>query len=59
MIIGRCAMSQTTDEIVREYKLKKYYTNKKRKQCIVDEKKQCDKCNYSEICENAEVDNEV
>ena len=43
-------MSRTADEIDREYKLKKYYTNKKRKQCIVDEKKQCDKCNYSEIC---------
>ena len=44
-------MSQIADEIVREYKLKKYYENKKRKKCIVDNKKQCDTCNYYEICE--------
>lgn len=47
---GSFIASQIADEIVREYKLKKYYENKKRKKCILDEKKQCDKCNYSKIC---------
>ena len=41
--------------IEREMKRDKYYKNKKRAKCIVDEKKQCTICKYQKICEGAEV----
>lgn len=36
--------------IDEEYKKKKAYTNKKRQKCVVEGKKQCEKCAYFEIC---------
>nr|DAF33174.1 MAG TPA: hypothetical protein [Caudoviricetes sp.] len=38
--------------IDNEYRRRKFYENKKRQKCIVDEKRQCDKCKYFNICED-------
>lgn len=35
-----------------EYRRRKFYENKKRQKCIVDEKRQCEKCKYLNICED-------
>ncbi len=40
--------------IDEEYKKKKAYTNKKRQKCVVEGKKQCEKCEYKPICEDKE-----
>lgn len=42
-------------QIDNDLKKEKYYKEKvRRKKCIVDKKKQCDTCNYYEICEEKE-----
>lgn len=41
-------------EIDREYKIRKIYEKKKRQQCILNNKKQCDKCKYEDVCLNKE-----
>jgi radical SAM protein with 4Fe4S-binding SPASM domain len=35
-----------------EYRRRKFYENKKRQKCIIDEKRQCEKCKYLNICED-------
>ena len=38
-----------------EYRRKKYYSEKvKRQTCIIDKEKQCDKCKYKGICKDNE-----
>lgn len=36
--------------IDEEYKIRKAYANKKRKKCVIEGEKQCEKCVYFEIC---------
>lgn len=39
-------------EIIADWKREEYYKKKTmRNKCIVDSKKQCDKCKYKDICE--------
>lgn len=37
--------------IDEEYRIKKSYEKKQRQKCIINDKKQCDKCKYAQICE--------
>lgn len=48
--------SYIAEAIEREMKRNKYYKNKKRAKCIVDEKKQCYVCKYRRICEDFEYE---
>lgn len=43
--------------IDEEYKLRKAYASKKRQKCVVEGKKQCEKCVYFEICVDMEGKN--
>ena len=47
------------DQIMREEQRKEYFRKKKRKQCIVDKEKQCLKCEYRNICDGVEDENEI
>ena len=47
---------QTAAMIAAEMRREKYFKEKKRAKCIVDEKKQCTICKYQKICEDAEVE---
>lgn len=40
--------------IDEEYKIRKAYANKKRQKCVVEDEKQCEKCEYKPICEAKE-----
>ena len=46
--------SWIAEQIEAELRREKYYKNKKRAKCIVDEKKQCKICRFKKICEDAE-----
>ena len=50
---------RTAAIIAAEMRREKYFKNKKRAKCIIDEKKQCEICKYQKICEDAEVKNEL
>lgn len=44
--------SRIAAEIIQEQRREKAFKKKAiRMQCIVDKKKQCDKCGYKDICE--------
>lgn len=44
------------DLVIQDMQREQYYKNKaKRQKCIIDEKKQCDKCKYNENCIDSEV----
>ena len=38
-------------EIDKEYKREQIFKKRARQQCVVDKEKQCDRCNYNEVCE--------
>ena len=44
----------TAAMIAAEMRREKYFKDKKRAKCMVDKKKQCVKCKYQKICEDAE-----
>lgn len=48
--------SYIAESIIRDMQRDKYYKDKKRAKCIVDNKKQCNVCKYQKICEDAEVE---
>lgn len=41
-----------------EYRRKKFFENKRRQKCIIDEEKKCNICSYRQVCENKEEDYE-
>ena len=49
--------SKIAEQIIRDMQRDKYYKDKKRAKCIVDEKRQCTICKYQKICEDAEGKN--
>lgn len=47
------AGSKIADEIIQEQRREKAFKQKAiRRQCVIDNKKQCDECRYKEICED-------
>lgn len=48
--------SWIADNIIRDMRKEKYYKNKKREKCIVDNQKKCTICRYQKICEDAEYE---
>lgn len=47
-------------QIIQEQRREEAYRNKAiRMQCIIDNKKQCDKCKYKGVCEDVEVNDEI
>ena len=42
------------EQIEREEKRKKFFSQKKRKKCIIDNQKQCRKCEFQNICDGVE-----
>lgn len=47
--------SKIADTIIREMQRDKYYKDKKRAKCMLDNKKQCTICKYKKICEDVEI----
>lgn len=48
--------SRLADRIIQEQRREASFRKSAiRKECIVDNKKQCDKCRYIDICENKET----
>ena len=54
-MIGSMIASQIEAEMRRE----KYWKEKKRVKCAIDEKKQCTICKFQKICEDAEEQNTI
>lgn len=48
--------SYLADEIDREYKRRKYYENKTKREKCKD--KECQECKYTEVCTSYEVEND-
>lgn len=45
--------------IVAEMRRKQYYQNKVvRQKCVIDKEKQCNKCQYRDICDDKEINEE-
>lgn len=44
--------SSLAKAIDSEYRRKKFYENKRRQKCIIDEEKKCNICSYRQVCEN-------
>jgi len=47
--------SRIADAIIREMQRDRFYKDKKKAKCIVDNKKQCTICKYKKICEDVEI----
>ena len=47
--------SMIASQIEAEMRREKYFKEKKRAKCEIDEKKQCTICKFQKICEDAEV----
>lgn len=48
--------SMIASMIEADIRREQHWKNKKRAKCVVDEKKQCTKCKFQKICEDAEVE---
>lgn len=52
--------SRIASEIIQDMRREEYFKKKyKRNVCMIDNKKQCDKCKYQNYCEDVEENNEV
>lgn len=47
-------------EIIQDMKREEYFKKKaKRNVCIINNKRQCDKCKFNEVCEDVNIKNEI
>ena len=48
--------SYIAEAIERDLKRKKFYKNKKRAKCTIDQKNKCTSCKYQNICEGVDYE---